>query len=133
MNVAYNNKTITICIKINNEISEVDHYTWIFTSRIFRPALEITFALNKYLFLQMAYELLSQSRKPNKREGPNKRGESENLLKKKISGGTLIRNQRVFERATEKSTTKLDCREIFSSLMANLTVLASLAVISNKS
>ena len=80
----------------------------------------------------MAYELLSQSRKPNKREGPNKSRESENFSKK-ISGGTLIKNQRVFERATEKLTTKLDCQEIFSSLMANLTVLASLAVISNKS
>ena len=35
----------------------------IFTSRIFRLALEITFLLNKYFFLQMGYELLSQSRK----------------------------------------------------------------------
>ena len=41
----------------------VDHYTWIFISRIFRLALEITFLLNKYFFQQMAYELLSQSRK----------------------------------------------------------------------
>ena len=32
-----------ICIDINVEISEVDDYTWIFTSRIFRLALEITF------------------------------------------------------------------------------------------
>ena len=51
------------------EISEVDHYTWIFTSRIFRLALEITFLLNQYFFLQMAYELLSQSRKLNKYGG----------------------------------------------------------------
>ena len=54
-------KWLEICISINIEISEVDHYTWIFTSRIFRLALEITFLLNKYFFLQMAYELLSQS------------------------------------------------------------------------
>ena len=59
-------KRLEICIDINIEINEVDHYTWVFTSRIFRLALEITFLLNKYFFLQMAYELLSQSRKLNK-------------------------------------------------------------------
>ena len=59
-------KRLEICIDINIEISEVDHYTWIFTSRMFRLALEITFLLNKYLFLKMANELLSQSRKLNK-------------------------------------------------------------------
>ena len=31
-----------ICIYINTEISEVDDYTWIFTSRDFRLALKIT-------------------------------------------------------------------------------------------
>ena len=36
-------KRLEICIDI--EISEVDHYTWIFTSRIFRLALEISFLL----------------------------------------------------------------------------------------
>ena len=46
-------KRLEMCINI--EISEVDHYTWIFTSRIFRLALEITLLLNKYLFLQMVY------------------------------------------------------------------------------
>ena len=56
-----------MCIDINIEINEVDHYTWILTSRNFRLALEITFLLNKYFFLQMAYDLLSQSRKRNKR------------------------------------------------------------------
>ena len=30
---------------------------WIFTSRIFRLALEINLLINKYFFLQMAYEL----------------------------------------------------------------------------
>ena len=33
-----------MCIDSNIEISEVDHYTWIFIPRIFRLALEITFA-----------------------------------------------------------------------------------------
>ena len=45
-------KRLEICIDI--EISEVDHYTWIFTSRIFRLALEIFFLI-KYFFLQRAY------------------------------------------------------------------------------
>ena len=60
-------KRLEICIDINIEISEVDHYKWVFTSRIFRLALEITFLLNKYFFLQMAYDLLSQRRKLKKR------------------------------------------------------------------
>ena len=38
-------KRLEICTDINIEISEVDHYLWIFTSRIFRLALEITFLL----------------------------------------------------------------------------------------
>ena len=58
-------------IDVNLEISEVDHCTWIFTSRIFRLALETTFLLQKYFFLHMADELLSQSRKLNKWRGPN--------------------------------------------------------------
>ena len=36
---------------------------WIFTSRIVRLGLELSFLLNKYFFLQMTYELLSQIRK----------------------------------------------------------------------
>ena len=36
-------KRLEICIDINIEISEVDHYTWLFTPRIFRLALEIFF------------------------------------------------------------------------------------------
>ena len=39
------------------------------TSRIFILALEITFLLNNYFFLQIAYELSSQSLKLNKRVG----------------------------------------------------------------
>ena len=33
---------LELCIDINLEISEVYHYPWIFTVRIFTPALEIT-------------------------------------------------------------------------------------------
>ena len=43
-------KRLEILVDINIEISEVDHYTWILGSRIFRLALEITFLLNKYFF-----------------------------------------------------------------------------------
>ena len=47
-------KILEICIDINIEMREVDHYMWL--------ALE-TFLLNMFFFLQMAFELLSQSRK----------------------------------------------------------------------
>ena len=40
-----------------------------FTSRILRLYLEITVLINKHFFLQIAYELFSQSRKLNKRAG----------------------------------------------------------------
>ena len=76
-------KRLEVCIDINIEISEVDHYKWVFTSRIFRLALEITFLLNKYFFLQMAYDLLSQSRKLKKRGVLKRAGERE--------GGRLLR------------------------------------------
>ena len=82
-------KRLEICIDINNELSYVDHYTSIFTSRIFRLALEITFLLNQYFFLQMAYELLSQRRKLNRRGGrgeggcPNKSEGVEKFFQKK--------------------------------------------------
>ena len=83
-------KRLEICININIEISEVDHYTWIFTSRIFRLALGITFLLDKYFFLQMVYELPSQSRKLNKRRVLIRAGELENVLKKNMWGGRLL-------------------------------------------
>ena len=70
-------KRLKICIDINIKISEVDHYTWIFASIIFKLSLDIPFCLNKYFLLQMAYELLSQSCKLNKRGCPNKTGEGE--------------------------------------------------------
>ena len=85
-------KRLEISSNINVEISEVDHYTWIFTSRIFRLALEITFFLNKYFSLQMAYELLSQTHKvENLINGERKRrvpirGRGLEMSLKKISG-----------------------------------------------
>ena len=64
-------KRLEICIDVNIKMSKVDHYTWIFTSSVFRLALEITFLL-KYFYLQMSYELLAQSGKLNKPGSPNK-------------------------------------------------------------
>ena len=40
-------KLLEICIDINIEISEVDHYTWVLFFRIFRLALDITILPNK--------------------------------------------------------------------------------------
>ena len=59
-------KRLEIHIDINIEISEVYHYTWIFTSIIFRLSLETTFSLNTCFFLTMAWKLLWQSTKLNK-------------------------------------------------------------------
>ena len=100
-------KRLEIYIGINIKISEVDHYTWIFTSRIFRLALEITFLLNKYFFLQITYELLSQSRKLNKQGGPRKSPYSvriqENTDQKKIRIWTLF-TQCIRERFTSSKS-----------------------------
>ena len=77
---------IGIIIEISIEISEGDHYMSIFTSRIFRLTLEITFSLKKYFFLQMAYDLHSQSTKLNKGmggESPNKSGWAGKFFEKK--------------------------------------------------
>ena len=84
-------KRSEICIDINIEISEVDHYTWIFTSRIVILALEMTFLLKKYFFQRMAYELIPQSRKLNSRGG----GGMENFWKR-VSRGTLTWEPRVY-------------------------------------
>ena len=43
-------KQLEICIVINIEINKVDHCTGIFTSRIFRLALEINFFNLKSIF-----------------------------------------------------------------------------------
>ena len=58
-------KRLEICIDISIEISEVDNYTWVFTSRILRLALEVTFLLYEYFLLNELLELLLQSRKLN--------------------------------------------------------------------
>ena len=79
-----------ICIDIDCEIREVDLYTWISTSTVFRLASEITGLLNNCFFLQMAYESLSQSRKLiHGSGGPIKSGGLENVLKE-ISGERLL-------------------------------------------
>ena len=88
-------KRLEICININIGLSLADHYTWIFTSGIFRLVLEITFFFSKYFFLQVAYQLLSQSKKLNKQGNPNKNrgggGGNGKFKKKKISrGGRLL-------------------------------------------
>ena len=98
-------KKIEICIVINIKISEVNHYTWIFTSRIFRLALEIYIFLNKYFSVLMAYELLSQSRKLKRREVLVRAEGLENFLKKKkINGGTLIWDPRVIPDSRTKNS-----------------------------
>ena len=43
-------KQLEMCNDINKEISKIDHYTWIFTSRIFRIALEIIFFTEQVFF-----------------------------------------------------------------------------------
>ena len=92
-------KRLEICIDINIGLSLADHYTWIFTSGIFRLVLDITFFFSKYFFLQVAYQLLSQSKKLNKQGNPNKnrggRGDWKIFWKKNKQGGTLIRDPRV--------------------------------------
>ena len=79
-------KKLETCIDINIEISKVNHYTWIFISRIFRRALEIYF-LSKYFSVLVAYELLSQSRKLKRREVQVRAEGLENFLKKNYKRG----------------------------------------------
>ena len=52
-----------------NELNNNSFSKLLETSRIFILALEITFLLNNYFFLQIAYELSSQSLKLNKHVG----------------------------------------------------------------
>ena len=84
-------KWLETWIHVNLEIREIDHHTWAFTSSIFRLALEITFLFNKYFLLQMACQLLWQSRKLNKRGIPNKSGGLEYFWKKISGGGGGVR------------------------------------------
>ena len=48
-------KRLEICIDINIEISKVDHYMWIFASRVFRLALKQLF----YLISIFSYKWLT--------------------------------------------------------------------------
>ena len=52
-------KRLEMCIDINIEISEVDHYMWTFTSTIFRLALETTFLLKSVFFFQLCQNVNS--------------------------------------------------------------------------
>ena len=52
-------KRLEICTDIKSKFSYAVHYMWIFTSRIFRLALKITFFLKKYFFMQMTYSYMS--------------------------------------------------------------------------
>ena len=70
---------LNTCIDINIGLRQADHYTWLFTSKTIRLALEITFLRNKYFLLQITYELISQRRKFNMRGCPNKSREIENF------------------------------------------------------
>ena len=81
-------KQLEICI----------YNTWIFTSRIFKLALEITFLRNNFFSCNWLYDLLSQSGKLNKRGGkggaggcPTKSGGGwKNFCKKNIRGRRLL-------------------------------------------
>ena len=68
------------------KINEVDHHTWIFTSRIFRLALEIAFLLN-YLKWLTSYshkvENLTNGEVVTRAGRVGGGGRLENLLKKK--------------------------------------------------
>ena len=70
------------------KINEVDHHTWIFTSRIFRLALEIAFLLN-YLKWLTSYchkvENLTNGEVVTRAGRVGGGGRLENLLKKKTS------------------------------------------------
>ena len=68
-------KWLKICIDLNIEISEVDHYTWTFTSKNFRLALEISKSKGGEVLI--------------------KAGERLKDFLKKITGRTLIRDSRV--------------------------------------
>ena len=97
-------KRLEICIDINIGLGWAAHYTWIFTSRIVRVALEITF-FTKQVFFSRKW-LTSYSRKV---ENVIRVGKGGVLIKagglkmfwKKLNGGgrvggTLIRDPRVF-------------------------------------
>ena len=75
------------------KINEVDHHTWIFTSRIFRLALEIAFLLNHLKWLT-SYSLkvgnLTSGEILTKAGRVGGGGRLENLLKKNKRVGRLL-------------------------------------------
>ena len=92
-------KRLEICIDINTEMTEVDHYSWTFTSKIFRFALEITFLLNKYFshkwFTSYSHKVENLISRGG--GGRNKSGGLKIFLKKISEGAgmTLARDPRV--------------------------------------
>ena len=94
-------KRLEICIDINIEMTEVDHYSWTFTSKIFRFALEITFLLNKYFshkwFTSYSHKVENLISRGGGGRGRNKSGGLKNFLKKISEGAgmTLARDPRV--------------------------------------
>ena len=96
-------KRLEICIDINIEISEVDHYRWIFTSRIFRLALGKPFLLCKYLFATNGLRVTLTKQKTKKvgggvliRAWGGGGSVVGKFFEKKWAGGTLIRDLRVY-------------------------------------
>ena len=94
-------KRLEICIDINIEMTEVDHYSWTFTSKIFRFALEITFLLNKYFshkwFTSYSHKVENLISREGGGRGRYKSGGLKNFLKKISEGAgmTLARDPRV--------------------------------------
>ena len=76
---------IEMCIEADVELSQADHYTWIFTSRVFRLALEITFLPNKHFSCKW---LTSYSHKVENliSRGPNNSRGTGKFLKKNKRG-----------------------------------------------
>ena len=84
-------KRLEICIDINIEISEVDHYTWVFISRIFRLTLEITLlSIFPYKWLTSYSHKVENLISGDGGGCPNKSGGIGQFFEKKISGGTLL-------------------------------------------
>ena len=64
-----------ICISVPLILKlAIDYYTWIFTSRIFRIALEITFLLNKYFFLRNYFNKVENLVNGKRSAGANNSG-----------------------------------------------------------
>ena len=72
-------------------MTEVDHYSWTFTSKIFRFALEITFLLNKYFshkwFTSYSHKVENLISRGGGGGGGEKGGGVEKFFEKKKRGG----------------------------------------------